>query len=50
MESLGTSCGFKVIKNDYITRQTVNRKEGICVDRIFVQAKLQKTCQTIDQK
>ena len=31
-----------VSSNDYISRQTVNKKEGLCVPRVFVQAKFTK--------
>ena len=48
MESLVTSCGFEVIKNDYIKRETVNRKEGISVERIFIQGKYAKTTNGIE--
>lgn len=34
--------GFKTISNDYIYRETTNRRLEMHVDRIFVQAKFQK--------
>ncbi|KAI8098953.1 S-adenosyl-L-methionine-dependent methyltransferase [Halteromyces radiatus] len=34
--------GFKTIKNEYVYRETTNRKLEMTVDRIFVQAKFQK--------
>ena len=34
--------GFKTIKNEYIYRETNNRRLELSVDRIFVQAKFQK--------
>ncbi|KAI8329048.1 methyltransferase-like protein 6-like protein, partial [Chlamydoabsidia padenii] len=34
--------GFKTIKNEYIYRETTNRRMEMTVDRIFVQAKFQK--------
>ncbi|CAO3633273.1 unnamed protein product [Cunninghamella echinulata] len=34
--------GFKTIKNEYVYRETKNRKLEMVVDRIFVQAKFQK--------
>ncbi len=34
--------GFHTTSNEYITRETVNKKEGLCVPRIFVQSKFQK--------
>lgn len=36
------SVGFQTIKNDYIYRETTNRRLEMNVDRIFVQAKFQK--------
>ncbi|KAJ8651487.1 hypothetical protein O0I10_012952 [Lichtheimia ornata] len=36
------SAGFKTLKNDYIYRETTNRRLEMNVDRIFVQAKFQK--------
>ncbi len=47
MDSLVTSCGFKVITNDYIKRETVNPKEGLCVSRVFIQGKYRKPLQTL---
>ena len=34
--------GFDVVENDYIMRQTVNKKENLCVPRVFVQSKFAK--------
>ena len=34
--------GFQTLENDYAYRRTVNKKEGIDVPRIFVQAKFVK--------
>ncbi|XP_071102166.1 tRNA N(3)-cytidine methyltransferase METTL6-like [Haliotis cracherodii] len=42
LENVMTSAGFTVSKNEYVKRETVNRKEGICVPRIFVQGKFVK--------
>ncbi|XP_054169275.1 tRNA N(3)-methylcytidine methyltransferase METTL6-like [Oppia nitens] len=42
METLVKSCGFEVIQNDYIKRETINRKLNTCVDRIFIQGKYAK--------
>ena len=39
MESAGYSC----VNCEYIQRETVNKKEGLCVPRIFVQAKFIKS-------
>lgn len=35
--------GFEVSSNEYIFRETVNKKEGLCVPRVFVQGKFTKT-------
>jgi len=42
IENLFSSCGFETINNDYVIRETVNRKEGISLERIFVQGKFKK--------
>ncbi|KAI8923622.1 S-adenosyl-L-methionine-dependent methyltransferase [Entophlyctis helioformis] len=36
------AAGFDVLENVYITKEFVNRKENLRMDRIFVQARLQK--------
>ena len=45
MEEAGYSCS----KCEYIQRETVNKKEGLCVPRIFVQAKFIKYDSTKDR-
>ncbi|XP_072028615.1 tRNA N(3)-cytidine methyltransferase METTL6-like [Amphiura filiformis] len=42
LNQLFVSAGFKESTNDYVLRQTVNKKEGISVPRVFVQAKFTK--------
>lgn len=42
LQQLAHSAGFKTISCDYVHRQTVNKKEGLSVPRIFVQAKFVK--------
>lgn len=45
MEELGgylNECGFEVLENNYVSRQTINVKEGINAQRIFVQTKCRK--------
>ena len=42
LRKLFEDTGFIVTSNDYISRQTVNKKEGLCVPRVFVQAKFTK--------
>ncbi|XP_033108272.1 tRNA N(3)-methylcytidine methyltransferase METTL6-like [Anneissia japonica] len=34
--------GFIIDKNEYVLRETVNKKEGLCVPRVFVQSKFIK--------
>ena len=43
------SCGFEVSRSEYIHRQTVNKKEGLEVPRIFVQGKYVKPTGKIAQ-
>ena len=42
LAELFRSAGFEVVSNEYVYRETVNRKEGLCVPRIFVQAKFRR--------
>jgi len=42
VESLFHQAGFQTLDIDYAYRRTVNKKEGIDVPRIFVQAKFAK--------
>ena len=42
VETLFHQAGFQALENDYAYRRTVNKKEGINVPRIFVQAKFVK--------
>ncbi|KAI1295548.1 tRNA N(3)-methylcytidine methyltransferase METTL6 [Halotydeus destructor] len=42
LSKLAVSAGFQVLSMEYVSRKTVNLKEGINVPRIFVQAKLLK--------
>lgn len=37
-----TKYGFEVLENNYVQRRTVNKKEGVDVPRLFLQAKLAK--------
>ena len=43
------SSGFEVSSSEYIQRQTVNRKEGLEVPRIFVQGKFVRPSEECDQ-
>lgn len=38
--------GFQSVTNDYVLRETVNKKEGLCVPRVFVQSKFRKLDQS----
>lgn len=42
VEKLFHQAGFQTLVNEYAHRRTVNKKEGIDVPRIFVQAKFIK--------
>ncbi|KAM8826926.1 tRNA N(3)-cytidine methyltransferase METTL6 isoform 2-T2 [Synchiropus picturatus] len=37
-----TESGFLCVANDYVTRETINRKEGLNVPRVFLQSKFIK--------
>uniref|UniRef100_A0A8C6ZEG4 Methyltransferase 6, tRNA N3-cytidine n=1 Tax=Nothoprocta perdicaria TaxID=30464 RepID=A0A8C6ZEG4_NOTPE len=39
---LFTSEGYEQVANEYVQRETVNRKEGLCVPRVFLQGKFRK--------
>lgn len=34
--------GLQPVTNDYVLRETVNKKEGLCVPRVFLQSKFSK--------
>uniref|UniRef100_A0A2K5CWT5 Methyltransferase type 11 domain-containing protein n=1 Tax=Aotus nancymaae TaxID=37293 RepID=A0A2K5CWT5_AOTNA len=34
--------GYEEVVNEYVFRETVNKKEGLCVPRVFLQSKFQK--------
>ncbi|KAJ1973326.1 hypothetical protein H4R35_004177 [Dimargaris xerosporica] len=42
LEKLFTQAGFKPVSVEYVIRKTVNKKENIDVDRVFIQAKFQR--------
>uniref|UniRef100_A0A8C6SHV0 tRNA N(3)-cytidine methyltransferase n=1 Tax=Neogobius melanostomus TaxID=47308 RepID=A0A8C6SHV0_9GOBI len=46
LAELFVSAGFQSIANDYVLRETVNKKEGLCVPRVFLQSKFIKSKQT----
>ncbi|XP_040289408.1 tRNA N(3)-methylcytidine methyltransferase METTL6 [Bufo bufo] len=39
---LFTKAGYREVSNEYVLRETVNKKEGLCVPRVFVQSKFYK--------
>ncbi|KAL4657423.1 methyltransferase-like protein 6 isoform X2 [Arapaima gigas] len=42
LADLFTGAGFITSANEYVLRETVNKKEGLCVPRVFVQSKFCK--------
>ncbi|XP_053570251.1 tRNA N(3)-methylcytidine methyltransferase METTL6 [Bombina bombina] len=40
--ALFTAAGYIEVLNEYVLRETVNKKEGLCVPRVFVQSKFRK--------
>lgn len=42
LRELVSEAGFEVVENSYVHRETVNRKEGLSVTRVFVQGKFVK--------
>ncbi|XP_067857000.1 tRNA N(3)-methylcytidine methyltransferase METTL6 isoform X2 [Heptranchias perlo] len=43
MAQLLMAAGYEVLVNEYVFRETVNRKEGLCVPRVFLQCKFKKS-------
>lgn len=39
---LFVAAGYEQVVNEYVLRQTVNKKEGLCVPRVFLQSKFRK--------
>lgn len=42
LDGMARECGYDVVVNEYIHRKTINIKENVDKDRIFVQSKLRK--------
>ncbi|XP_041844177.1 tRNA N(3)-methylcytidine methyltransferase METTL6 [Melanotaenia boesemani] len=42
LAKLFEDAGFQSVANDYVLRETVNKKEGLCVPRVFLQSKFIK--------
>ncbi len=43
LAGLFQQAGFETLVNEYVLRETVNKKEGLCVPRVFLQSKFSKT-------
>uniref|UniRef100_A0A3Q3MW49 tRNA N(3)-cytidine methyltransferase n=1 Tax=Labrus bergylta TaxID=56723 RepID=A0A3Q3MW49_9LABR len=46
LAALFEETGFRCVTNDYVLRETVNKKEGLCVPRVFLQSKFTKASQS----
>ncbi|XP_075443187.1 tRNA N(3)-cytidine methyltransferase METTL6 isoform X1 [Ascaphus truei] len=42
LSCLFSAAGYTRVSNEYVLRETVNKKEGLCVPRVFVQSKFHK--------
>ena len=42
MSKLVTDSGYEVVSNDYVMRETTNKKDGVTVPRVFLQGKYKK--------
>ncbi|MBN3305517.1 METL6 protein, partial [Amia calva] len=42
LADLFVTAGFETSINEYVLRETVNKKEGLCVPRVFLQSKFKK--------
>ncbi|XP_048366617.1 tRNA N(3)-methylcytidine methyltransferase METTL6 [Sphaerodactylus townsendi] len=42
LAQLFLSVGYEKVINEYVLRETVNKKEGLCVPRVFLQSKFRK--------
>lgn len=42
LAGLFQQAGFETLVNEYVLRETVNKKEGLCVPRVFLQSKFRK--------
>jgi methyltransferase-like protein 6 len=48
VRELFESNGFKVLENEYVIKKVVNRKRSISMDRVFLQARLEKNNKLIE--
>lgn len=46
LAELCVDAGLQSVSNDYVLRETVNKKEGLCVPRVFLQSKFTKPSQS----
>ncbi|XP_068426030.1 tRNA N(3)-methylcytidine methyltransferase METTL6 [Clinocottus analis] len=46
LAELFADAGLQLVSNDYVLRETINKKEGLCVPRVFLQSKFTKPGQT----
>lgn len=46
LAKLVEEAGLQPVANDYVLRETVNKKEGLCVPRVFLQSKFTKPSQS----
>lgn len=46
LAKLFEEAGLQPVTNDYVLRETVNKKEGLCVPRVFLQSKFTKPSQS----
>ncbi|CAB1334317.1 unnamed protein product [Coregonus sp. 'balchen'] len=42
LADLFRGAGFESVTNEYVLRETVNKKEGLCVPRVFLQSKFRR--------
>ncbi|XP_056376664.1 tRNA N(3)-methylcytidine methyltransferase METTL6 [Hyla sarda] len=42
LQHLFRKAGYREVSSEYVLRETVNKKEGLCVPRVFVQSKFYK--------
>lgn len=46
LAQLFTRAGYEAVVSEYVFRETVNKKEGLRVPRVFLQSKFQKSPRT----
>lgn len=48
LAQLFADTGYEEVLNEYVLRETVNKKEGLCVPRVFLQSKFRKSPESPD--